>query len=173
MKKGPILIIVLSLVAIGMLLSFGSIKPIGTYESVTIEFKNKEGVLYLTPDSSTDVVAIPNSLMAIGASIESLKVGNKVLTDDLIIYINDDRGKDYSIKIKNLWGVKEYKVILELKYHVQFHVDDELVKIVNKDDVAKEINLPDGDYNWFTDKELTKPFDLNDLNDTYMLYAES
>lgn len=173
MKKAPWVLILFSLIVIALLYSFGSVAQSPKSNEAIVEVDQDSKSILITPSGNSDIIIVDQVLKTKGIKINSIMVGGELRTDFTAIVVPKDYDKDIVINLNNFWGAKDYKIKLVLTNFVKFHVDGEVVKVVNKNDVAAFSNFPEGDYEWFLNDDFTRPYDPITINSVYSLYAKS
>lgn len=173
MRKAAFIIIFATIITAVFLLTFGTVSQNAKTNEALVEVNNAKKQLLITPSGNTDAIILPEIITFRGLKYESLEVGGQVRTDMPIIYVDQDYDKDIYVIFSTMWGKKKYEVNLILTHYIKFYVDNQLVGVVSKDNVGRNEGLPAGNYEWFIDKDLSRPFDPLNLRDTLALYASS
>lgn len=171
MKRGAFTIIFISLLVIVFLLTFGNVVQGKNNEHGLVTVDNSQKAIVITPSGDEDVLVLSQIMVIRGLTFNRLEVDGEIRTEFPIIYVTSDFDKDVKIVFKTLWGEKKYSIKLILTEYIKFHIDGQLVSVSSKTDVASNKGFPSGEYTWYSDQELTKPYDPMQINTIFSLYT--
>jgi hypothetical protein len=173
MRKGALTIIFVSLIAIVVILSFGTITQGQASNNAAIEVDNKNSEILITPTGNSNHLILPEIITTRFIKLSGLTVGDEVRDDFPVIYVKEDAGKVMRVTFNTLWGKKVFVIKLILTDYVKFYIDGELTHIASKIELAASRGFPRGNHTWYTDEALTKEFDIAKLNETFSLYTST
>lgn len=173
MKRSAIIIILMSLLAIVVLLSFGTISQGPASADAHVKVNNISGEIVITPTGKKNDLILNQILQIRVITLVNIKVGDDVRDSHHVIFVKEDfmaSEGNMSITFKTLWGQKTYDLKLAVDNYVKFYVNGELTDLVSKDEIAALRGFPPGDHTWYSDKNKTTEFDSKNLNDINSLY---
>lgn len=104
MRKGALTIIFVSLIAIVVILSFGTITQGLASNNAAIEVDNKNSEILITPTGNSNHLILPEIIATRFIKISGLTVGDEVRDDFPVIYVKEDAGKVMRVTFNTLWG---------------------------------------------------------------------